>query len=365
MSPETLTTRDLNRALLARQLLLERATLSPLDAINQLGGLQAQIARPPFVALWSRLEKFSRDDLYASITSKQVVRATWLRATIHLISTTDFLTFRQTLQPVLSKALGSIARKDLDGLDFAEIVAGARELLGDDDLPFAEIRPLLQERFPDTNHRMLGYLVRTHLPLVMVPNEDRWAWHAKAGFAVADRWLGAEINPREYLPELVKRYLAAFGPATPGDMQNWSGLQGLKPIFEQLEDELVTFKDERKRTLYDLPDAPRPPAETKVPVRYLADYDNAILGHQDRTRIVADEHRKGMVTKNLMVPATFLMDGFVAGTWKTEIKRKVATLNLTPFIKLTKTVQKQLEREGKKLLKFVEPEAKESVVAID
>ncbi|MCB2213538.1 winged helix DNA-binding domain-containing protein [bacterium] len=362
MPPETLTTRELNRALLARQLLLERTTISPLGAVNQLAGLQAQIARPPFVALWSRLKNFSRDDLYTLITSKQVVRATWLRATIHLVSTSDFLTFRQTLQPVLSKALGSIARKELDGVDFAEIVAGARDLLGDNHLPFAEIRPLLQERFPDTNHRMLGYLVRTHLPLVMVPSEDRWAWHAKAGFAVADRWLDAEIYPAEHLPELVKRYLAAFGPATPGDMQTWSGLQGLKPIFEQLDDELVTFKDERKRALYDLPDAPRPPAETKVPVRYLANFDNAILGHQDRTRIVADEHRKGLVSKNLMVPATFLVDGFVAGTWKTDVKRKVATLTLTPFGKLTKTTQKQLEREGKKLLRWVEPEAKDYVV---
>ncbi len=155
----------------------------------------------------------------------------------------------------------------------------------------------------------------------------------------------------------MRRYLAAFGPASVTDAQNWSGIGGLRPTFEALRGELATFRDARGRELFDLPDAPRPDEETPAPVRFLPEYDNLVLGHDDRSRIVADEHRPRLVTKNLQIPATFLVDGFVAGTFRVERKKKTATLTLAPFGKLLKRDLRALEEEGDALLAFVEPEA--------
>ncbi|HEU4630021.1 MAG TPA: winged helix DNA-binding domain-containing protein, partial [Gemmatimonadaceae bacterium] len=209
------------------------------------------------------------------------------------------------------------------------------------------------------------YAIRLRVPLVQLPGDTAWGWDAKAPFALAESWLGTALSDDDSPAALVRRYLAAFGPATPTDAACWLGLRGLRATFDALRPELMTFRDERGRELFDLPDAPRPDGDVDAPVRFLPEFDNLVLGHDDRTRVVAPEHRPYLFTRNLLVPATFLVDGVVAGTWTSTCKRGVATLTLTPFGKLTKPVQRELRDEGLALLRFVEEGAKDHVIAFD
>jgi len=350
------TLRGLNRALLARQLLLERAKLGPVEAIERLAGMQAQVPRPPFVGLWTRLAGFERPALAKALRDKQVVRATFVRGTLHLVSRGDYVALRAAIQPMLSAGMQAILKARASSIDLAKLGAFARTQLP---ATFDALRPALVKKFPRSDERALGYAVRMTLPLVQVPTEDAWAFPGNAAFADAEGWIGAPLGAPS--PELlVKRYLAAFGPATVKDAERWSALKGLAPVFEQLRGELVTFRD-GKRELFDLRDAPRPDEGTPAPVRFVPEYDNLVLGHDDRKRIVADEHRAQLVTKNLMVKATFLVDGFVAGTWTIERTGKQATLVLSPFGKLTKAARGELEAEGEALVRFVEPDAQAAV----
>jgi hypothetical protein len=359
-----LTTRQLNRALLARQMLLareENGALGALNAVERLAGLQAQVARPPFVGLWTRLGGFRREDLLALLQRREVVRVTAMRGTLHLLSARDYVDLRGALQPGLTRGMQSILRDRAAGFDFAGLEREARAFFGGAPATFDAFRDHLKARDPECDERAMAYTIRTHLPLVQVPTETAWGFPAAADFAMADAWLGTKVSTDPAPAEaLVLRYLAAFGPATPGDAQVWSGLQGLREVFAALRPSLATFRDERKRELFDLPDAPRPahPEDmTPAPVRFLPEFDNLVLSHDDRTRIVADEHRPHVVTKNLQVRATFLVDGFVAGTWKTERKKKTATLLIEPFGTLTKETRAALEREGDALLRFLEEDA--------
>lgn len=350
--------RELNRATLARQLLLERSKLSPLAAVERLVAMQAQVARPPFIGLWTRLATFKREQLGELLRTKRIVRATALRGTLHLMSAADYLALRPALQPMLTYYMQALLKERAANLDLARLAAHAATLLP---ATFEELRPQLAKKFTKHDERALGFAVRVQLPLVQVPTDaDRWAFPSSAQFAAADVWLGRKLPATAAAAaphELVRRYLAAFGPATVKDAQIWSGMRDLKPVFESLRDELVTFRDDTKRELFDLPDAPRPSADTPAPVRFLPDFDNLVLGHDDRRRIVADDHRKQIVTKNLLVKATFLVDGFVAGTWTIARKKAAATLTLAPFAPLKKPARAALAEEGDALLRFVEPDA--------
>ena len=359
MTSTTLTARQLNRALLARQMLLSREDATVLGAVERLAGLQAQLARPPFVGLWTRLEGFRRGDLLDPLHRREAVRVTAMRGTLHLMTAADYLGLRGTLQPMLSRGMRSILRERATALDIAVLEEEARAFFGGAPATFDALRDHLKAKFPEGDERAMAYAIRMHLPLVQVPADTAWGFPASADFALADAWLGTKVST-EPAPahELVRRYLAAFGPATPGDAQAWSGLQGLREVFESLRPELVTFRDARKRELFDLPEAPRPPEDTPAPVRFLPEFDNLVLAHDDRTRVIADEHRPKVVLKNLQVRATFLVDGCVAGTWKIERKKKVAVLILEPFGKLTKQTVAALEKEGDALLRFVEEDAK-------
>lgn len=360
---ETLTLAGLNRATLARQMLLGRSEASPLEAVERLFGLQAQVARPPFVGLWTRLAGFRRDDLARLARERAVVRATMMRATLHLVSARDFLRFRPVLQPRLDSMLVYV--KDfLEPGQVEPVLRAARELLEERPRAFEEIRPALVERGLELHDRAMGLAVRMCLPLVQVPSDAAWGYDAKAPFALAEPWLGERLGAGEGIEEMVRRYLAAFGPASVADAGAWSGLKGLRPVFESLRGELVTFRDPAGRELFDLPDAPRPDAGVAAPVRFLPDFDNLVLAHDDRSRLVDREHRPRIVTKNLQVAATFLVDGRVAGTWKCEVKRKAATLSLQPFAKLSKRDLGALEQEGLGLLAFLEPEAREHAVRL-
>ncbi|HEX3526882.1 MAG TPA: winged helix DNA-binding domain-containing protein [Thermoanaerobaculia bacterium] len=366
-----LTTRQLNRALLARQMLLAReeaGTVNVVEAVERLAGLQAQVPRPPFVGLWTRLAGFRREDLLSPLHRREIVRVTAMRGTLHLLSARDYVSLRGALQPGLTRGMQSILRERA-AFDFAGLEKQARAFFSGAPATFDAFRDHLKARDPECDERAMAYAIRTHVPLVQVPTETAWGFPAAADFALADAWLGTPVSTDPAPAEaLVLRYLAAFGPATPGDAQVWSGLQGLREVFAALRPSLVTFRDERKRELFDLPDAPRPadPEDmTPAPVRFLPEFDNLVLSHDDRTRIVADEHRPHVVTKNLQVRATFLVDGFVAGTWKTERKKKTAILLIEPFGPLAKATRRALEPEGDALLRFLEADAETRDVVVN
>jgi hypothetical protein len=322
----------------------------PVEAIERLAGMQAQEPRPPFLGLWSRLEGFAREDLIDALGDGSAVRGLLMRGTLHTVSARDFRAFRPVVQPVLSAAYAGVDKRRREGVDVDAVLPVARELLEEEPRTFNALRGLLSERFPDANERGLGYAARTHLPLTMVPTEDRWGFPRDAKFALAEA--GDDDSPRT----LVRRYLAAFGPATAADSQTWSGLRGVAEVLEEMDD-LERFEDDQGRTLFDLPDAPRPDADVPAPVRFLPEFDNLVLAHADRTRLLDDEHRPLVVTKNLRVKATFLVDGRVAGTWKSARKGKKASLALEPFGKLRKKDIKALTAEGEQLLRLVEQEA--------
>ncbi|MDF3041380.1 MAG: hypothetical protein K0Q71_4086, partial [Thermomicrobiales bacterium] len=342
---------------LARQMLLRRERGSVVEAVERLCGMQAQEPRPPFPGLWTRLHEFRRQDLHQALHDRAIVRGTLMRGTLHLMTAADYIAHRITLQPMLTRSLALLGQR-AEGLHAEEVLLVARSLL--DELPrtFGELRAALVEAFPDINDRALGFTVRMSLPLVMIPTEDRWGFPADSRFGLAENWLGRPVSHEADLEALLLRYLAAFGPATPGDVQQWSGLQAIKPVLESLRPRLAQFQDERGRTLFDLPDAPRPAEDTPAAPRFLPEFDNLVLSHADRTRVLADEHRQLILgAKNGRIPATFLVDGWVAGTWRVERKKHAATLAITPFAALPKSVAAALAEEGDALLRFLEDEA--------
>ncbi len=356
MTPPLLSRRALNRALLARQMLLAREPAAPAEALRRLAGLQAQQARPPFVGLWSRLSGFRREGLLSAIGEGEVVRATLMRATLHLVTRADYALFRPALQPGLTAAARAALRERLEALPLEAVLEEARAVFRAGPRTFTELRAALAPRFPAADERALGYAVRTHLPLAILPNDHPWGYRADPVFGLADG-PDSDEEVRTDLQGLVRRYLAAFGPATVADAQAWSGQGRLRPVMEALRPRLAVFRDERNRELFDLPDAPRPPEETPAPARLVAEFDNLILSHADRTRVIADEHRPAVITKNALVLGTVLADGFVAGTWKVNVARKRATLAITAFSPLGAAAGGGLAEEAEGLLRFLEPEA--------
>jgi hypothetical protein len=345
---ETLSPRRLNRATLARQMLLEREKLGVAEAVERLGALQAQEPKPPFVGLWSRLDGFRREDLVKALHDRSVVRATLFRATLHIVSAGDFAALRATL-PLLDGALRTLGQR-AEGLDTEKVLAAARKLLARGPLTFNEVRARLQEQFPEANDRALGYATRTGLPLVTVPSEDRWGFPRDTPFALADKWIDAKVATKPAPEALVRRYLGAFGPATAADVQTWTGVGGMKAVLAGMEDELAVFPVGRGRKLYDLPDAPRPEEDVPAPPRFLPEFDSLVLAHDDRSRLIPAEHKAKLITKNLRVRAAFLWDGMAAGTWTVEGKK----VKLEPFEKLPRGAAQALAEEGEALIEFVE-----------
>ncbi len=349
-----ITLRELNRATLARQCLLARERSGVADAVERIGGLQAQEAKPPYIGLWTRMRDFSREQLHAALHERRIVRATMMRATLHLVSAADYVALREALRPVMLAAMAAVRGRD-EGLDVKRLVPVARKLLDEQPRTFNELRPLLAEAFPDVDERALGYAVRMHLPLAVVPGDERWSFPGDAPFAPAEPWLGTKLARAD--PEaLVRRHLGAFGPATAADIQAWSGLGGIADVLDRMSGELEVFELGRRR-LFDLPDAPRPGEDVAAPVRYLPEFDSLLLAHKDRTRVISDEQRKSLVTKNLRVKAVFLVDGVAAGSWSMARKRDTATLTLAPFAAPAGAVKEALVAEGEALLRFAEEEA--------
>ncbi|MGH2615567.1 MAG: winged helix DNA-binding domain-containing protein [Thermomicrobiales bacterium] len=356
MTSETLTRQQLNRALLARQMLLRREEIPVVAAVERLVGMQAQEPKPPFIGLWTRLASFQRRDVHQALHERALVRGTLMRGTLHLMTADDYIAHRMTLQPILTRAV-SILGERAAGMDLEQVLPVARNLLAERARVFADLRAALVEEFPDVNERALGFASRMELPLLMIPTEDRWSFPADARFGLAEDWLEtplvADLGPEAF----VRRYLAAFGPATAADVQQWSGLQGMKPILETMRPELAVFKDERGRELFDLPNAPQPAGETPAPPRFLPEFDN-LLSHADRSRVLPEEHRRHVLgAKNGRIPGTFLIDGFVAGTWRVDRKKGAATLTISPFAALGNDAAGALAEEGEGLLRFIDDDA--------
>jgi hypothetical protein len=358
MITRTLSLRELNRVTLARQMLLAREATSVATALERLVGMQAQLSSAPYVGLWTRLEGFQRDDLAREIEAHHVVKATMMRATLHLVTANDYLRFRQTLQPALTEGASAVLKDRKAGFEPAEVIAAAQAYLAQEPRSFAEISAMLTALKPDCDVGAMRYTVRTELPLVQVPNATRWSYPGNPKFALADEWLKQPIPNTTYFEELIARYLAAFGPASVADIQTWCGLPNLKEAIVPIKSKFVIYKDEKGKELLDLPDLPLPPADIPAPERFLPEFDNILLSHQKRTRILSAEYRPKVYLPALRVAATILIDGFVQGAWKVEVKKGAAVLQITPFALLTKQNVAALTEEAEKLVRFVEPDAK-------
>jgi len=361
-----LTLQALNRATLARQMLLAREKIPPLRAIERLVAMQAQLAKPPFVGLWSRLEAFRREDLARLLTKRDVVRATSLRGTLHLMTAKDYVAFRPALQPMLSAGSAAILKGRTASVDVGKDVAAARAFFAEAPRPFNALRTHLKARDPKADERAIAYMVRTHLPLVQVPTDAPWSFPATADFTLADAWLGEDVSTEEApMDALLLRYFAAFGPATVTDAQAWLGFRPLRGVVERLRPKLRVLHDDRKRELFDVPKGPLPDADTDAPVRFLPEFDNLLLSHVDRTRFIADAHRRAVYLPGLRVAATILVDGLVAGTWTIARAKKSATLRIAPFAPLAKKDAAALTKEGDALLRFAEEDATAFEVRIE
>jgi winged helix DNA-binding protein len=346
--------RTLNRALLERQMLLRRSKMSAAAAIEWLVGMQAQIPADPYVALWSRLENFRTDDLSRLITDREAVRMGLMRATIHLATARDALALRPVLQPALERTFksGTPFGRQLVGVDIERLLKIGRALVEERPRTSAELRPILQKRWPKRDRDSLAMAVAYLLPLVQVPPRGVWGKSGQARRTTLDAWLGRPLGKRRSPDAMVLRYLAAFGPATAGDARTWSGLSGLQEVFERLRPRLRTFRDERGRELFDVPDAPLPDPETPAPPRFLPVFDNIVLSHADRSRIVRPFDLQSLGYMEQASFGSILIDGFVRATWTVKQAPKIATLRIVPVDRLPKRERVALEDEAARLLKF-------------
>ena len=353
MTNRSLDRRALNRALLARQKLLARAPLSIPSAIETLCGLQAQAPQAPYVALWSRLITFSPDELGAMIEQRRAVRLALFRGTLHLVTARDCRQLRPLLQPVLENLfqVGSPFGKRLAGVDLAAVVGAGRALIEELPRSNAQLRKLLGARWAKRDPEALAYAVQYLLPAVQVPPRGVWGQSGEARFTTAESWLGQPLAPRPSPPKLVRRYLAAFGPATPADIHAWSGSPALRTSMKAMRPRLRRLQASDGRELLDLPDAPLPDPELPAPPRFLPEYDNALLAHAHRDRILGD----GAQRASFIGVPTILIDGFVGAFWKLERARGRAWLQIRRTGKLSRRHQTDVEEEGLRLLAFVAP----------
>jgi Winged helix DNA-binding domain len=355
--------RALNRALLDRQLLLRRDSLPAaagpradrvIETVEHLVGLQAQAPFPPYYGLLSRLDGFRPADLAELLLTRKVVRIGLMRGTIHLVSADDCLRLRPVLQPVLERGLRANFGRQLPGVDRAALAAAGRALVEDRPMTFSEIGGALAPRWPQYPPNALAQGVRALVPLVQVPPRAVWGQAGQAAHTSAEAWLGRPLAASASPDEVVLRYVAAFGPATVADAQAWSGLTGLREVVGRLRPQLRTFRDEQGRELFDLPDAPRPDPDTPVPVRLVAEFDNLILSHADRARVISEPDRQRLYSKNGIFPGTVLIDGFVRGMWRVTAARGVAILAIELFGEADGD-RDAVVAEGERLLEFVAP----------
>ena len=319
MADEVLTRRALGRATLARQLLLRRSPLEAVEAVEHLVGLQAQVPHDPYTALWSRLDGFQPEELSELLEGREVVRTGVMRGTIHLVTAADCLLLRPLMQPVFEGQLWR--HRDhaptLRELDLDPVVELGREVLAERPRTGTELRTIFAERFPALDPSALVYACQMRLGLVQPPPRGLWGQNTQVTWTTAEAWLGRPMAAAPSFDDVVPRYLAAFGPATVADLTTWCRLTGLREVVERMRPRLQTFRDERGRELFDLPEAPRPDPATPAPPRFLPEYDNVLLSHADRSRFVSERGRSALEGWTVGWGAV-VFDGVVSGRWRLD-----------------------------------------------
>jgi hypothetical protein len=340
-----LTLRELNRATLARQLLLERSSLSVPRAIERVACLQAQWPPAPYVGLWSRLTRFDRRTLEQLLLRRAVVKATLMRATLHLATARDYAVFATGLTGLRSWG-------DAVDADAEAVAVGLRELCLERSITAAEAAEYIEREHGhrDFHARRVWYVARRHARLHHAPETALWTSRPEGRYVASAREPDG-LDPVAARADLIRRYLAAFGPATRADLADWSGLRvsDFKGEIDGLEP-LRRFHSEDGRELLDLPRAPLPAPDTPAPVRFLPKWDSVLLGHADRRRVLPEEYRKVVIGKNGDVAQTFLVDGVVAGTWRAEGRK----IEVTPFAPLPRVVRTEIEAEAARLAAWLE-----------
>jgi hypothetical protein len=417
MAADTLSLRAANRALLARQLLLERdprtryaayshsqarasvtpyaayshsqarasvtpyaayshsqarASVTPYAAyshsqarasalirvIEHLVGLQAQVPVDPYVGLWTRLQDFDPSELSDLLAERAAVRATLMRATIHLVTARDALFLRPLMQPVPTRTFNGQFGRRVDGIDREALLAAGRELVEERPRTRAELRAELGARWPEHDAEALALAVTFMVPLVQVTPRGLWGRSGQATWTTIESWLGRPLEPAPSLEELVVRYLAAFGPATVMDIQAWCGLTRLREVTDRLAPRLRTFRSEDGRELLDLPDAPRPDPDTPAPVRFLPEFDNLALAHADRAHIVdSDGSEYTPVAGRGGRRGSLLVDGWARGLWRLTVQKGAARLRIESFARAPKAGAAEIGAEAERLVAFLAPNA--------
>ena len=361
LNPTLLTQKALNRALLERQLLLRRSKLSPAKALAHLVGMQAQVPTSPYVGLWTRLAGFRPDQLSLLIRNRRAVRIVVMRSTLHLVTSEDCLTLWPVLQAMLRRRLQhSEFGRNVVGLNSETLVAAGRIMMEERPRTHGDLSKLLTEHWPDRDGSSLAFALRTLLASIQPPPRGIWGEGGQATWTPAENWLGRSVSSETSPNKMILRYLAAFGPASVSDIQAWSGLNALREVVEELRPSLRTFHDEGDRELFDVRAAPLGDPETPAPVRFLPEFDNALLGHADRTRIIPREYKTPMVIGK---PAV-LVDGFVRGIWKIARHRGAATLTITLWERPSRKDGTALRLEGAQLLAFAAADAADRKIEI-
>ncbi|MFF5077455.1 winged helix DNA-binding domain-containing protein [Actinoplanes sp. NPDC000266] len=346
---ETLDSRALNRATLARQHLLERAGGPALDMVAHLGGLQAQEPQEPYVGLWSRVTAFEPAELSGLLERREVVRMHLMRRTVHLVTAGDARNWRPRHQALLRQKVLGVYRRELAGVDLEELAARAGALMADGrPRTVGEAGREMARHWPSAAPRALGEVVIALVPAVQIPPRGMWRATGGAHYLPLSTWLPAKPPAESADAGLIRRYLAAFGPASTADLRAWCGLAGLPEAVAALRDELVDVRDTRGRRLLDLAGAPRPDPGTPAPVRFLPAFDNAVLGYHDRSRVIDDEHRLLSVAGTRFV----LIDGRVAATWTTPTATS-GPVAVTPLRRLTRAEQSEVSDEAERLTAFL------------
>ncbi|MEO3974479.1 winged helix DNA-binding domain-containing protein [Streptomyces sp. CAU 1734] len=347
-------TRALNRATLERQLLLSRAPRSAMSvagAVRHLIGLQAQNVKPPYYALAARLDGFDPAELSALMASREAARLVTMRSTIHTHTAEDALTLRALMQSGGPDRELRMFRRGLTGVDPDRLRELTRELVEERPRTMKEIREALLVPWPDADPRALSVAARCVLPLVQITPRGLWGSGGQVVLTTAEHWFGRAAEGPARADDTVLRYLAAFGPASVKDMQTWSGLTRMREVFERLRPRLALFRDEKGTELFDLPDAPRPDQDTPAPPRFLPEFDNVLLSHADRGRVVPRDEYRALTWRGNQSHPTLLVDGFLAGVWRlTEETAGTALLTVQPFAELTAAERSAVADEGERML---------------
>ena len=369
MPATVLTRRQLNRATLARQMLLERVDMTALEAIRFLVGLQAQEPPDPYIGLWSRLTSFDTAELETLILDREVVRLVVQRGTVHAVTADDCLLLRPLAQPILTQQLHSHSdyRGRFDDVDLDEVMAVAEEVLSEQPHTTRQLRDALGERFPQHHAAALAFACRNLLAFIQVPPRGLWATPGQVVGTTAKAWIGRDLDPRPSVDDVMLRYVGAFGPATVQDAATWSRYTGLREVFERIRPQLRTYRDEDDREYFDVPDGPLPDPDTPAPVRFLPQYDNVLLSHADRSRFTdgGDYSEIWMNTSGFL--GNVLVDGMLVGMWRFDQPTRAVQQGKTPG-RLTITTRPlsqsdatAVTEEANRFVEFVSPGGRHDV----